>query len=69
MFTCPKCGRTSWHPDDERYGYCGACCAFTGVPGGRFTPPTPSRNPLVSAVVAARRPPTTRAYRAAPRRL
>lgn len=27
--TCPKCGRTSWHPDDVRMGYCGACHAVT----------------------------------------
>lgn len=29
-FTCPACGRTSHHPDDARYGYCGACHEFTG---------------------------------------
>ena len=29
-FTCPECGRTSWHPEDARYGYCGACHAFIG---------------------------------------
>ena len=28
-FTCPACGMTSHHPDDARYGYCGACHAFT----------------------------------------
>lgn len=27
--TCPKCGRTSWHPKDVEYGWCGACQAFT----------------------------------------
>lgn len=27
--TCPKCGRTSWHPEDVRQGYCGACHEFT----------------------------------------
>lgn len=32
-FTCPRCGRTSHHPDDARYGYCGACHDFTGEPG------------------------------------
>lgn len=32
-FTCPRCGRTSWHPEDKRQGYCGACHDFTG-PGG-----------------------------------
>jgi hypothetical protein len=29
-FTCPQCGRTSFHPKDAEYGYCGACRAFTG---------------------------------------
>lgn len=29
-FVCPRCGRSSPHPDDIRYGYCGACHAFTG---------------------------------------
>ena len=29
-FTCPKCGRTSHHPDDVREGYCGACHDWTG---------------------------------------
>jgi hypothetical protein len=29
-FTCPRCGRTSHHPDDSREGYCGACHDFTG---------------------------------------
>jgi excisionase family DNA binding protein len=29
-FTCPDCHRTSHHPDDAKYGYCGACHAFTG---------------------------------------
>lgn len=29
-FTCPKCGKTSHHPKDEQYGYCGACHEFTG---------------------------------------
>jgi len=31
-FTCPRCGRTSHHPDDEREGYCGACHDWTGTP-------------------------------------
>lgn len=30
-FTCPECGRTSHHPKDEEYGYCGACGDFTGL--------------------------------------
>lgn len=29
-FTCPRCSRTSHHPDDKRYGYCGHCRAYTG---------------------------------------
>ena len=29
-FTCPKCWRTSYHPEDEQWGYCGACHDFTG---------------------------------------
>jgi hypothetical protein len=29
-FQCPRCGRTSHHPDDGKHGYCGACHAFTG---------------------------------------
>ena len=24
-FTCPECGRTSYHPTDIAEGYCGAC--------------------------------------------
>lgn len=28
-FTCPRCGRTSHHPDDALDGYCGACRDFT----------------------------------------
>lgn len=27
-FTCPDCTRTSHHPEDERYRYCGACHKF-----------------------------------------
>ncbi len=29
-FTCPKCGRTSHHPEDAAQGYCGACHEWTG---------------------------------------
>ncbi|HTF53622.1 MAG TPA: hypothetical protein VK735_39770 [Pseudonocardia sp.] len=29
-FTCPECGRSSHHPKDEEFGYCGACHDFTG---------------------------------------
>ncbi len=28
-YTCPRCGRTSHHPDDVREGYCGACHDWT----------------------------------------
>jgi hypothetical protein len=31
-FTCPRCTRTSHHPLDRRYGYCGACHDYTGAP-------------------------------------
>jgi hypothetical protein len=36
-FTCPLCGRVSYHPDDEKYRYCGACHLFTDdfIPGAR----------------------------------
>lgn len=27
--TCPRCGRTSYHPEDIRQGYCGACHWWT----------------------------------------
>lgn len=30
-FTCPRCGRTSWHPVDVAEGYCGRCHDWTGV--------------------------------------
>ncbi len=28
-FTCPRCGRTSYHPKDIEHRYCGNCHAFT----------------------------------------
>jgi hypothetical protein len=31
-FLCPRCHRSSYHPDDKRYGYCGACHDYTGAP-------------------------------------
>ena len=31
LFTCPKCGRTSHHPMDARFGYCGHCHDYTGA--------------------------------------
>lgn len=39
-FTCPRCARTSHSPEDERQGYCGACCAFT-VESGISAAPRP----------------------------
>lgn len=27
--TCPRCGRTSFHPKDIEHGYCGGCHDFT----------------------------------------
>jgi hypothetical protein len=30
-YTCPQCGKTSHHPDDERNGYCGNCHAYTSL--------------------------------------
>lgn len=27
--TCPKCGRTSYHPEDIKQGWCGNCHAYT----------------------------------------
>ena len=30
VFTCPKCNKKSWHPEDKKQGYCGACKEFTG---------------------------------------
>ncbi len=27
--TCPRCGRTSWHPVDVKMGYCGNCHDWT----------------------------------------
>lgn len=29
-FTCPRCGRTSYHPQDAKWGYCGNCHSYTG---------------------------------------
>ena len=26
--TCPHCGKTSYHPEDIKYRYCGACYRF-----------------------------------------
>jgi hypothetical protein len=27
-YTCPRCGRTSYNPNDARFRYCGACHEF-----------------------------------------
>jgi ribosomal protein S27AE len=35
-FTCPRCGATSYNPNDAAEGYCGRCHAWTG---SRFAPP------------------------------
>jgi hypothetical protein len=29
--TCPRCGRTSYNPNDIREGYCGYCHDWTSV--------------------------------------
>jgi ribosomal protein L37E len=29
--TCPRCGRTSWHPRDIEEGYCGHCHDWTAM--------------------------------------
>jgi hypothetical protein len=33
---CPRCQRTSWHPQDIAFGYCGACHTYTQ---GKFVLP------------------------------
>lgn len=35
-FTCPECGRTSYHPVDEVEGYCGSCHKYVQREAGRF---------------------------------
>lgn len=35
-FTCPRCHATSYHPEDERHGYCGNCHDFTASPSGNL---------------------------------
>ena len=38
-FTCPRCRRTSYNPNDARDRYCGACKWWTGDPTlGQFDP-------------------------------
>ena len=29
-YRCPRCGRTSYNPNDARERYCGACKSFEG---------------------------------------
>ena len=43
-FTCPKCHRTSYNPNDERAGYCGNCHEFTGTP--HYEPYSTAQPPL-----------------------
>jgi hypothetical protein len=31
-FTCPRCAKQSWHPDDAAQGYCNRCHWWTGDP-------------------------------------
>ena len=33
-FACPRCGMTSYNPNDVREGYCGNCHDWTGGSGG-----------------------------------
>ena len=28
-YVCPICGKSSWHPEDGRQGFCNGCHAFT----------------------------------------
>ncbi|MDP5182151.1 hypothetical protein QOZ88_05840 [Blastococcus sp. BMG 814] len=51
-FTCPRCGRRSWHPEDKRQGYCGACHDFTATPATRNEAPD---GPAVAGQPAADR--------------
>jgi hypothetical protein len=52
-FTCPKCGKTSHHPDDERHGYCANCHDFTASPVGSM-PNAGTTHLFVDGIVAAR---------------
>jgi len=31
-FTCPRCGKVSWHPRDLEEGYCSFCHDWTALP-------------------------------------
>lgn len=38
--TCPRCGATSYHPEDVRQGYCARCHWWTSDPQlGQIEPP------------------------------
>ena len=57
-FTCPRCGMTSFSPEDVLHGYCGACREFTrpepvtwSCPGcgGTYSPSPRQRGPFACA--------------------
>lgn len=48
-FVCPDCGARSWHPEDRRHGWCGACKAYTGRPAGLDLPAEAADPPRRSA--------------------
>lgn len=52
-FTCPRCSRTSHHPEDERHGYCGNCHDFTAPPAGNL-PGAGATHVFVDGIVAVR---------------
>lgn len=52
-FTCPRCGKTSHHPEDKRHGYCGNCHDFTASPPGNV-PNAGDTHVFVDGIVAAR---------------
>jgi len=52
-FTCPRCQKTSHHPEDERHGSCGNCHDFTASPPGGL-PNAGATHVFVDGIVAAR---------------
>jgi hypothetical protein len=52
-FTCPRCHKTSHHPEDERHGYCANCHDFTAPPPGNV-PNAGATHIFVDGIVAAR---------------
>lgn len=52
-FTCPKCQKTSHHPEDARHGYCANCHDFTASPPGAI-PNAGETHVFVDGIVAAR---------------